>query len=142
MYDNVTDSTVGFTETPEVKAIMAKHEEPDDGHSGSVIRFSGLTVGEAAALLALLPGWQAEDRQNEALSFSEFVELGERYPEMTFHGYHVPSRRTDERITIEGFELKAPLTKSEVVELTRLDADEFSFDENADGTCEVYAWWD
>jgi hypothetical protein len=138
-------TSLGFTETPEIKAIMELlYEKSDYFKPGDNYRpWEGMTVEQAEKLLTLLPGFQKKDKQNDAPTFEEFVELGKKFPGMWFHGYHITSAREDERITIEGFYMPWDLLDKEgVAALAGLRADEFTTTWKFKGRRVVRAWWD
>jgi hypothetical protein len=148
----------GFTQRPEVLDILENRipaQQYGYPNTGDLRHFGGLTVAQAKELLTLLPPAQADDQQNYSPSFKEFVELGEQYPEMTFHGYVVGPERSDERITIEGFYLPLWTSDRVPIDLVRLGADEFDIIAPDSGYWErvgletypaygnvLRAWWD
>src|SRR5436305_591314 len=100
-----SDEESGFTRTPEVRAILDKYEERDDAgavkETGRVVHWAGLTLDEALRLIELLPVWQVDDRQNDAPSIGELLELGRGRPDIQYVGYRVVPERKDERIAFE-----------------------------------------
>jgi hypothetical protein len=137
-------SPQGFTQAPEIRAILRPHEDSAQGDRGGIVRFDGLPGEDLRRLLPLLPDWQAQVAQNESPTLAEFAALGEQYPRLVFFGYRVLPERSDERITVEGFRAEG-LSAEEARRLSEVGgrADEWEvLEDNATGTWQVYAWWD
>ena len=126
----------GFCHTLEVEALMGPYMSSTTGYAGGIEHFRFMPGKVLAEVLRAAPVLEA-GAQNDAPTFAEFVVFGEKYPRMTFHGYVVSARRTDERISVEGFEGPADLcdgmTKEDYAIFARAD----EFDPHA-----VRAWWD
>jgi len=104
----------------------------DDDWFGGVRHYSDL---DAATLKQLIAKGYAdpEERQNRAPSIGEILEVIDRCPELTAHGYVVSRDRDDARISIEGVEGNCPLDDA----LFFREADEFSYQNG-----EFYCWYD
>jgi len=129
----------GFTLKPEIREILSKYETIIC--YGGITQFDALPAREARKLLDLLPPEQRDDRQNLSPTFLQFVELGEKFPGVYFHGYRVSPERSDERITLEGF--YAP---KEVAEALRRECeyepDEWEAIDHPQLGWVIRAWWD
>ncbi len=110
----VRQSPQGFTRTDPIARILDPYEEVES--RGGIVPFHGLPGADAARLLALLPMWQGEDRQNAAPTFRQFAEAGQRCPEMSFSGHRVVPERPDERITIDAFHIPVSALPHECVQ--------------------------
>lgn len=130
----------GFTEKPEVRAILAQYEEGQHS-SGGLVFYDAVPAQVAQKLLALLPKKQANDRQNDAPSFSQFVNMGVEHIRVFFHGYRVLPSREDERITVEGF--YAPVAVAELM-LSQCEhkPDEYGEIKHPKLGTVMRAWWD
>ena len=84
-----------------------------------------------------------EGRQNSSPSVREFLDLVERWPLMTFHGYIIHKPRSDYRVSIEGFHIEG-LSADEALDLMEVYgyADECSHTKQSDGTYAIHTWWD
>lgn len=90
----------GFTETEEVRSILEPH-----GHGMYDTEYQRFYL-PAPALVAVaryLPAKHAENAQNNAPTFGDFVALAQLFPALTFECYRIGSTRNDERLTVEGF---------------------------------------
>ena len=89
-----------------------------------------------------------EDCQNDSPSIEQFIELMERHPLMTAHGYAVSFERDDYRFSVEGVEgiVEGTAGLFDVLKLCR-EADEFDVEPTAPPRHMVEAfkfraWWD
>lgn len=95
----------GWTGRGKIRQIMAKYIPatfygyPNDD---SLRHFRWLTAEDLILLSHLVPEPNLSEQQNAAPNFAEFVQVAQRFPTVTFHGYVVDMRRDDERISIEG----------------------------------------
>ena len=81
----------------------------------------------------------SEESQNCSPTVGTFIELMERYPKLTAHGYCVTHQREDYRVSIEGIEFHGKVENNMLIDFVNLcrQADEFTANEN-----HLYAWWD
>lgn len=112
----------------------------DDPEKREVVHFRGLPL-EAARQLLMKGLVDPRERQNESPDIEEFVELGNRYPDITFVGYAVlsPTLESDEGITFDGFHVPlSDLSKEAIVDLAGFGADEFMIVSGG----KLRLWWD
>lgn len=91
--------------------------------------FDDLTPDGLAAILKAAPHL-ADETQNDSPRMWEFLIIGQKYPDMRFHGYVIGPSRCDERISIEGWCHNAT---PQICEYYDLSPDEMSPNR---------AWWD
>lgn len=86
----------------------------DESVSDGLISFDDVSYKVAEEVLALLPGDADTDRQNEAPTLRELLELAVKY-EGFFGGYRVGPSRDDERVTVDSVSL--PVAKYKVAQV-------------------------
>lgn len=145
---------MSYTDDPRVIAILTKYVDVSSWRNTDVARelqqdlyhytgMSGEDLQQLALLLQELKPDNLQDQQNCAPTFEEFVALSRQYPSLTFHGYVVTKVRSDERITIEGYE--GGVAYNNAAALYDMHGDsvgDWSEEDEGDGSVYVYAWWD
>jgi hypothetical protein len=105
---------------------------------GGIAHFEDVSVLTLKRLLEL--GYaDAEDAQNDAPTYEQFLEFMDAHPKCKAHGYAVSPDRDDYRISIEGVGMRGRVTRAMLQNFTDFarHADEFYADSKG-----LYCWWD
>jgi hypothetical protein len=120
--------------------IIFGENRPNWFECHNVVRFAQLSLPELEQLVDK-KYIELHENQNNSPTTAEFLAFMRQFPATTAHGYVVSPERIDERVTLEGLEVKAtdvtPVLLRAFVSLCN-GADEFYCDDNGD----LYAWWD
>lgn len=129
--------TKGKSSSPEAIKIMKKYEPRHSDGFGGIVNFQGMTPEDAMKLVAM-GAMDPAETQNASPSIHEFIQMSQKFPGMTFHGYRVYPDRNDERISIEGFNVPSQsVSRQALIELAKLGPDEL---DEQNGV--LRAWWD
>lgn len=126
----------GFTQDAKVRELI----EPfiHSGMTSRMAMFAGMDGDTATLLLALLPEGQAQERQNDAPTFEELVDLAGMF-QGTVGGYVIQPPRVDERVTIDT--LIVPEIFAEQVEEKLAEMDVKPDENDSEGDYRRF-WWD
>ena len=127
----------GHTMVKEAQEILEPCKHPDRD-LGNIAWYQGLKPRDARRLMEIGAA-DANDRQNDAPTFSDLTDMAEEFG-LALHGYHVLPEREDERITAEGVAGYIPVERVIPLLVGELRfADELSYDPE---TGWLRAWWD
>lgn len=118
----------GFTDHPEIRALLAPYEGTPRGGE-NLVRFDRLPHAALARIIELLPPEHREMQFDNSPYTEDFLALGVRFPGTTYFGHRVTPERSDERVSAEGVYIPAEHVTAEIaVELTNdLAPDECDF---------------
>ena len=136
----------GFTQKPEVKAILDKYEPKErygvsnDGGMGGTVKWDAMPQEDLSRLMELLPDSQRQDAQNSGPIMAWFATV--EVPGLYFHGYRVVASREDERITVEGFYCPVSAGKVMLRLLLKTKPNEWDIIQHPKLGRVYRAWWD